>query len=54
MTLPTLNGKSFLVCASGAVAGITLQGVLSMAASIVAIVVGGLHIYDWFKTRRKK
>jgi hypothetical protein len=39
---------------AGAVGGWTLSGVLSAIASLVAIVVGGLQIYDWIQKKRGK
>lgn len=55
MTLPHLNGTSkLLACMGGVLGGWTLQGVLSCVSSTVAIIVGGLHVYDWIKKNRRK
>lgn len=55
MTFPSIHPlKTICAVIAGAVGGWTLAGVLSAIASLVAIVVGGLHIYDWIQRKRGK
>lgn len=55
MTFPSLHPiKSTCAVVAGAVGSWTLSGVLSAIASLVAIVVGGLQIYDWIQKKRGK
>jgi hypothetical protein len=46
--------KSTCAVIAGVVGGWTLSGVLSAIASLVAIIVGGLQIYDWVQRKRGK
>lgn len=52
--IPAVDVAAKCAVLSGAIGGMTLNGVLSAIASAVAIVVGGLQIYDWIKRRRKR
>lgn len=46
--------KATTTVVAGVVGGWTLGGVLSAIASIVAIVLGGMQIYDWIQKKQKK
>jgi hypothetical protein len=53
MILPNFPTKACAVVA-GVVGSWTLTGVLSGLASLVAIIVGLLHVYDWIQKKRRE